>query len=186
MNKQLQENNYILVPGFIDSQRAKDLAAGFRKYASEKNYKGDHQVPDSHSVYNYMPFLKLLIEKNIHANELSEKTLLPICSYSRVYRKGNVLRRHRDRTACEFSLTLNLDGDADWPIWVQKPNGEEVSVDLKPGDAIMYMGHAADHWRNEFTGNDYVQVFLHYVDSNGPFKNDSKEFKDYIARTPIV
>lgn len=185
MNNQLRENNYILVPNFIDADRARQLAAEFRVFAREHNYKGDHQVPDSHSVYNYMPFLRLLTEKIDHSSELAETPLLPICSYSRVYRKGNVLRRHKDRPGCEVSLTVNLDGDADWPIWIQKPSGEEVAVELRPGDAIMYLGYAADHWRNEFTGNDYVQVFLHYVDSVGPYTNEHTEYRNYVARNPL-
>ena len=34
--------------------------------------------------------------------------LLPTYSYLRVYKRGDVLRRHTDRPACEMSVTLNL------------------------------------------------------------------------------
>jgi predicted 2-oxoglutarate/Fe(II)-dependent dioxygenase YbiX len=38
---------------------------------------------------------------------------------------------------------------------------------LKPGDAMMYRGTIAEHWRDEYVGEEYVQVFLHYVRSRG-------------------
>lgn len=84
-----------------------------------------------------------------------------------MYKKGATLERHRDREACEISLTLHLRGDNDWPIYIQKPNGEEVQLDLASGDAMMYRGNIADHWRDRFEGEEYVQVFLHYVRSRG-------------------
>jgi hypothetical protein len=185
MNIQLQENNYIIIPNFIDVSKALDLASQFREFASSKNIKGDHQVPDSSSSYNYMPFLKLVVEKLPHVEEISGEELSPVCCYSRVYRKGNVLKRHKDRPGCEISVTLNLDGDADWPIYVKNPDGKEVAIDLKPGDAAMYLGHAAEHWREEFSGNEYIQVFLHYVNSKGQFKDEGAEFKNFILRNPL-
>jgi predicted 2-oxoglutarate/Fe(II)-dependent dioxygenase YbiX len=85
-----------------------------------------------------------------------------------VYKKGATLERHRDREACEISLTLHLSSNSEWPIYIQRPDGEEVSVDLSPGDVMMYRGNIADHWRERFEGTEYVQVFLHYVRSRGP------------------
>jgi Rps23 Pro-64 3,4-dihydroxylase Tpa1-like proline 4-hydroxylase len=38
---------------------------------------------------------------------------------------------------------------------------------MQPGDAILYLGCEADHWRDPIPGSKCVQVFLHYVDSNG-------------------
>jgi PKHD-type hydroxylase len=40
-----------------------------------------------------------------------------------------------------------------------------------PGDGVLYRGCEIEHWRPEFTGDEYVQVFLHYVDSEGPYRN---------------
>jgi hypothetical protein len=79
-----------------------------------------------------------------------------------------VLKRHRDRPACEISFTLNLAKDSDWPIYFQRPDGSETLVELNPGDAVLYLGCQADHWRNKFEGEEHVQVFLHYVRANGP------------------
>ena len=35
-------------------------------------------------------------------------------------------------------------------------------VNLKPGDMLIYSGCELEHWREEFTGKDCAQVFLHY------------------------
>jgi Rps23 Pro-64 3,4-dihydroxylase Tpa1-like proline 4-hydroxylase len=84
-----------------------------------------------------------------------------------VYKNGSELLRHTDRDACEISLTLHLHGDSTWPIWIETPNGEQRSVDLNPGDAMIYLGRTAPHWRDRYEGEYYTQVFLHYVRSRG-------------------
>ena len=90
--------------------------------------------------------------------------LSPTYSYARIYKKGDVLARHKDRYSCEISTTLNLGGD-DWPIYLD-PTGKKgqagVKVNLKPGDMLIYSGCDLEHWREEFTGEDCGQVFLHY------------------------
>jgi hypothetical protein len=65
-------------------------------------------------------------------------------------------------------LSLNLKKDKDWGIWIQKPNNEEVELILNPGDAVLYLGCQADHWRNKFEGEEHIQLFMHYVRANGP------------------
>jgi len=80
------------------------------------------------------------------------------------YKKGDVLKRHKDRFSCEISTTLNLGGDK-WPIYLE-PSGEVnkkgIKVDLKPGDMLIYSGCELEHWREAFQGKDCIQVFLHY------------------------
>jgi hypothetical protein len=96
--------------------------------------------------------------------------MLPTYSYARYYRKGETLEKHTDRPACEVSITLHLGSDrTPWPIYFTKPNGEVVSVELKAGQAVIYLGIISEHWRDEFKGQEYVQVFLHYVRSRGEY-----------------
>ena len=37
-----------------------------------------------------------------------------------------------------------------------------IEVNLNPGDMLVYRGDLLEHWREEYTGNYCVQVFLHY------------------------
>ena len=167
MNKILLENNYIIIPNFINSHKATLLENEYRKYCDNSNVDGDSQAPNSHSSYNYISFLELLCEKTQEVSSILEEKVLPTYAYSRVYHKDSILTRHKDRDACEISLTLHLGSDNPWEIYIETPSKEERCVNLHPGDAMLYLGKVAEHWRNEFKGEYYTQVFLHYVRSRG-------------------
>lgn len=167
MNKKLLNNNYIVIPNFISSYRANKLRDEFVEFSQKNNLEGDDQIPTSSSDYNYISFLELLCEKTPEVSEILEETVLPTYTYSRVYKNGSILTKHSDRDSCEISLTLHLGGDKPWLIWIKTPEGEDRSVKLNPGDAMMYLGTIAEHWRDEYDGEEYVQVFLHYVRSRG-------------------
>ena len=168
MNQQLLDNNYIHVPGFITPERAAALSEQFERDAEKHQLHGDSQIPLSQAIHNYLPFVRLLVEKVPHVTELAGEEVLPTYTYARIHKTpGAELRRHRDRPACEVSLTVNLAKSEPWPICIQKPNGEEVCLEQNPGDAMLYLGCIADHWRSPYTGNHHVQVFIHYVRSYG-------------------
>ena len=83
--------------------------------------------------------------------------LQPSYTYARIYKKGDELKRHKDRFSCEISTTMNLGGDS-WTIYLE-PN---IAINLKQGDMLVYKGTDLEHWRKPFKGKDCVQVFLHY------------------------
>lgn len=168
INKSLLENNYLYVPNFISRCDADHLSQEL--YEAERcglTSVGDTQAPNSSAIYDFLPFVKLLVRKVPHVSYLIQEDVLPTYCYSRIYKHGEILVRHRDRDACEISLTLNLFQDVEWPIYIQKPNNEEVALNLKPGDAMLYLGCDAEHWREVFVGQNYGQVFMHYVRANG-------------------
>lgn len=167
MNSTLKDNNYVHIPNFIDPNRARELAQAFIDFAKENQLPGDNQIAESNSCYNYYRFVELLCEKTPEISKFLGEPVIPTYSYARVYHKGSTLVRHQDRPACEISVTLHLSGASEWPIFIQKPNGEEISLNLSSGEGMIYLGHQADHWRNRFEGEEYVQVFLHYVRSRG-------------------
>jgi predicted 2-oxoglutarate/Fe(II)-dependent dioxygenase YbiX len=169
MNEKLTENNYIIIPNFISKERAEDLRIEFNNHCENHNTLGDTQIPESHSEYNYISFLELLCEKVSEVSKTLEESVLPTYVYSRVYKNGAELVPHTDRDACEISLTLHLGGDNSWPIWIETPTGEKRDVELSPGDAMLYLGKVASHWREKYQGESYTQVFLHYVRSRGDY-----------------
>ena len=168
MKQKLIENNYLFVPSFISSEKAEELAEEFCTEEKLGTLNLDDQCPKSPAMYDFMPFVRLMVEKVPHVSELIGEPVLPTYTYARIYNNGEILHRHRDRPACEVSLTLNLRKTSNWNIGVQKPNGEEVSLNQNAGDAMLYLGCVADHWREPYLGNHHVQVFLHYVRANGP------------------
>lgn len=167
MIEDLERNKFLVVKNFISEERAKSLSEEYRNYCKDNNLSGDRQVENSSANGDYISFLELLCEKTPEVSKIIGETVLPTYAYSRVYRNGNTLKKHTDRDACEVSLTLHLDGDKEWIIYVETPKKSIAPIRLKSGDALLYMGCEAPHWRNEFEGTYYTQVFLHYVKSRG-------------------
>ena len=144
----------------------------------------DKQVPGSYAKYSDRLMETLLIKTIPVMKAKTGLDLVPTYSYTRLYRTGNILNRHKDRPSCEISTTINLGGDL-WPIFIDptgsnnvvdeyqgimKPNAPKgVRIDLKPGDMIIYSGCELEHWREPFQGKLCGQVFLHYNHANGPF-----------------
>jgi len=128
----------------------------------------DHQAPNTYSHYGDLVMETLLQRVKPVMEKHTKLKLSETYSYARIYKKGDVLHRHKDRYSCEISTTLNLGGDH-WPIYLD-PTGRQgqagIKVDLKPGDMLIYSGYDLEHWREEFSGTDCCQVFLHYNKAN--------------------
>jgi len=146
----------------------------------------DEQVPGTYSKYGDWVMETLLMYMIPIMKAKTGLKLIPTYSYTRLYEKGNILYRHKDRASCEVSTTLHLGGN-EWPIFldptgannilsgfetttVVKPGAPTgVRVDLKVGDMLIYAGCDLEHWREPFEGTICSQVFLHYNHANGPF-----------------
>ena len=104
------------------------------------------------------------------AEDVTQLNLFPTYSYFRVYKRGDILVSHTDRPACEISATLSLgyEAEAPWPLLLETPAGVSA-IELAPGDALFYRGTELTHWREPMNGERAAQVFLHYVDQNGPY-----------------
>ena len=144
----------------------------------------DQQIPGSYSKYGDWAMETLLMFMIPIMKAKTGMDLVPTYSYTRLYEKGNILKRHKDRPSCEISTTLHLGGD-EWPIFldptggnfvideyknIHKPGAPKgIQVDLKVGDMLIYSGCELEHWREPFQGNVCSQVFLHYNHANGPY-----------------
>lgn len=171
---ELYKNNYLHLPQFITSEEAHLLYEHLERQrvigSNEAFIASDTQVPNAIcSFRNEISLVRLLVREIPKITKILEEPVLPTYVYGRMYQKGDVLTRHRDRPSCQVSLTLNLQRDVEWPIWIETPSGKEVSLDLQPGDAMMYLGCVADHWRDAFIGEKHTQVFLHYVKAHGKY-----------------
>ncbi len=144
---------------------------------------GDEQVPGTPCGYGDFFMEGLLTNLLPQIERASGLALFPTYSYFRVYKHGDVLARHTDRPSCEISVTLCLgfEGDKSWPISIQGPEGIS-SIDQRAGDALLYRGMECAHWREAFESYHQAQVFLHYVDQNGP--NAEWKFDKRAAAVP--
>jgi hypothetical protein len=125
----------------------------------------DAQVPGTYSIYGDPLFDTLLYMLLPSMEKITKKKLILNYSYGRIYKKGDILEKHKDRASCEISTTLNIGGEK-WPIYVQLKNKKNIKVILNPGDMLVYRGCDLLHWREPFDGVDCAQVFLHYTDAS--------------------
>ena len=130
---------------------------------------GDDQVPTALAVMDHEIMFETLQEEvwPVIENAVGEK-LIPTYAYSRLYHNGDVLTVHRDRPACEVSVTIQLGRSHhySWPIYMGSKR-----FDMAEGDAVIYKGCDVDHWRDECIGPEGYysgQLFIHFVRLNGP------------------
>ena len=149
----------------------------------------DPQLPNTYSNYGDFVMETLLVKMLPVMKKNTGLDLIPTYSYARAYKKGDILKRHKDRPSCEISTTLHLGGDP-WPIFIDgtgadnvidehknihKPNAPEgTKVLLEVGDMLMYSGCELEHWREPLEGDICGQVFLHYNYVHGPFATKNK------------
>ena len=128
----------------------------------------DEQIPETYSHYADVAMETLLVKLKPLMEKESGLKLNETYSYARIYKKGDELKRHKDRYSCEVSTTLNIGGD-EWPIYLE-PSGEEgkegTKIILNQGDMLIYKGCDVEHWREAFEGENCGQVFLHYNDAS--------------------
>ena len=161
----------------------------------------DQQIPNTYSHYADHVMETLLMKTLPVMQKETGLELVPTYSYARAYKKGDILKRHKDRPSCEISTTIHLGGDQ-WSIFIDptgsnnvideyknimKPNAPQgVKVDLDVGDMLVYSGCELEHWREQFQGNVCVQVFLHYNHVNGQFAEKNKFDKRPMLGIPPI
>jgi len=205
MTPAFKKNNYMVIKKAIDPKIA-EFAMNYlmmkrqvartmfdekfiSPFTTEFGVWNDQQAPETYSHYADMVMETMLLKVLPIMEKETGLKLIPTYSYTRIYKNGDILKRHKDRFSCEISTTMNLGGDK-WPIYIEPnpkkgkdtDNGYEsdytdgVKVDLKPGDMLVYRGNICEHWRDKFTGKDCAQVFLHY--NNAATKGAKKNMFD--------
>jgi len=206
MNKKFKEKHFFVIKNAISKDVAnfiynyflmkRQVARTFfdtrfiSPYTEEWGVWNDTQVPETYSHYADTAMETLLLAVQPKMEKETGLSLYPTYAYARIYKNGDILKRHKDRFSCEISTTMNLGGDK-WPIYIESNpkkgkhtnEGEYVSdytegvkVDLKPGDMLVYRGNICEHWRDQFEGENCYQVFLHY--NNQKTKGSKKNLFD--------
>ena len=172
---------------FSMKKQVLDTCAQARYFSPFENILGqyeeaDGQIPHTYSHYADIAMETLMLKCQPQMEKATGLKLYPAYTYARIYKKGDELKRHKDRFSCEISTTMNLGGD-DWPIYLSPnenvgapdskkitaaSNAKGIKVDLKPGDMLVYRGVELEHWREKFKGNECIQVFLHYNNRKTP------------------
>lgn len=154
-----------------------ELISIISQYLENKIKRGEwtegNEGPFAVSKYFYYaePLMEVMLTKfKPSIEEAIGKSLFPTYSYARIYQPGEELEPHTDRNECEISVTVNVasKGPPSF-IWMKYKDNDPIKYDLNPGDAVIYKGCEALHWRAPLEQDQLnVQFMLHYVDKNGP------------------
>lgn len=169
------KNGYVVLSNALTPEQCSDFVKHMFSLKEQGKLVKDDQCPLSDAVYGDPLFDDLLQRFCEPIGKQVGRRLLPTYTYARIYRPGEILKKHKDRPACEISATLTLGYDAKhvWPIFFDEER--HIPVNLEPGELAVYKGCDVLHWRSEFKGNWHIQVFLHYVDADGPYKDHVRD-----------
>ena len=144
----------------LDHARSRDW------YETEGLAEGSTSWYGHKPVDTVMEFLAPMI-----AHATGTGPLWPTFSYLRLYPRGTKLGAHVDRDSCEIAITAAVEGSdaVPWPIKLEAADGTTQSVDLAPGDMLVYAGRERRHWREPLEGDWRLQVMFFYVRQDGPF-----------------
>lgn len=197
MKEIFNNTGFVLVPNMVENvQQYRSCVPKqtglvvYDKITGEYLYDdAEPQVPGSFSRTNFPQYQQLYYEIKKKVENILNLKLYPTYYFDRFYFAGQSLDRHVDRPACEISVSLQIDSNTEepWDLWFTNYSGKNVSVSMNNGDACIYKGTDLSHWRlplktryNKYqqwyrkirkVDDDtyHHQLFLHYVDANGPF-----------------
>ena len=130
----------------------------------------------------YMEKLASIVHRDYTTSIVEKETdlkLIPTYCYTRKYFQGSILDSHTDRDACEISLTYCISGP-EWEI-----NMGDNTLITKIGNAVIYKGCEILHGRSKPSSGEVIQVFSHWVISDGAKSNsayDDGKNKDFYIR----
>lgn len=134
-----------------------------------------HYDPERGNVLTcYAPPACSFVMKRIQPilEELLGEELIPSYWFSTTYHNKGWMNCHTDRPSCEVSVTMNICGDAEWPIKLKDFEGKKHAVITSPGHGVAYLGTQVEHWRSPLRTHDndrFMQLFLHFVRKNGQY-----------------
>ena len=181
------KHSYIYHPNILTSEVSSEYINNFRKIIEDGGTnQEDSQAPLSQSLSQHHPLFDDLLEKLCPIiSDITGKKLLPTYAYARWYKPGDELLVHQDREACEYSATITLGfSGSQWPFYVgtNKDKSDKIKVNMNIGDAVIYKGCDLWHWREKYTEGEWqAQVFIHYVDAEGPYKEWKYDKRSYLS-----
>ena len=133
--------------------------------------EGDEQVEGAPCEYGDPVAERLLRVKVSFLAERLHLDLVPAYNYLRLYRPGDRLPAHRDRPACEITVSASLAAEVEWPLRILV-GGRVVDYSPPPRGAIAFRGHELLHWREPLGGGRPIAcVLFHYVQRHGAWRS---------------
>ena len=169
--EQFERFGCVLVQEFLDRTTIETISIYLENRIRRNEWRPDEKDYVTKFGYYADPLIEAVLQASLPlVSETCGRDLDPTYSYARVYRPGEKLSPHVDRPSCEISVTVNVASQGrPSPIWMHYGDNEPSAYTLNPGDAVVYKGCEARHWRDTFQDEQLnVQFMLHYVDKAGP------------------
>jgi len=165
--------DYIIIKNAVDANLCKFLALEFEMMEAvcKHIYPGESLADLCENTFaRYSPLMMEALSVWLQPviEEAVDMKLYPTYSYARIYYKGSELQKHVDRETSEVTVSVCLQKDVDWPLYVKNSEGVVHQLDLEVGDIAIYSGRKHEHWRDPLPSEKQILAFLQYVDVNGP------------------
>lgn len=182
-----KKNGFQVIKNFLEE----DFVEFTQDYFSMKVNSGEIEIEDQQVIGSYEWYSDTLSETILQnscesISNIIGINLLPTYSFVRLYMQGDELEKHIDRPSCEISATLSLGYDKNKginPIYFSQTidglDAEEIL--LNPGDLCVYRGCDLYHWRPKIENKWVLQTFLHFVDADGPHKDNIYDNRSYLG-----
>jgi len=177
MDEEFKKYGFKVVRNLYDTKNHGILIPNLFEYIKTlPTDNSDEQTPNAPAFYKNIEMCKVQIKILSKMEKETGLRLYPTYTYCRVYQSDSILDGHKDRPACEISVTINVgyDGDYNWPLWIKDNFGKDHKIILEPGDGLIYLGCDNEHWREpaDERVKNQCQLFLHYVNQDG--KNEDQ------------
>lgn len=171
LKRRYARDGFVAIRGLLEPQLLGTMVAYANVLGSTSRMLPDPALNNGAVArYGAPGFDALLVSLLDRVEGIVGEELTPTYSFARVYFQGTELARHRDRPACEHSVSIHLGSSGDrWPLSFATKTGEEIQLDLEPGDGVLYRGIERPHWREQSPADWYLQLFLHWVASTGQY-----------------
>ena len=168
--REFKRQGYIVLKNLINPADIQPLY-DYTLRTAERGNKDDGQVPGSPSFYQDKEVVALEAKYASAIESALQHKLLNVFCYHRVYRKGAILKAHKDSSRAEISASINVGQQGEpWDLWLLDYDENTRKITLNPGDALIYHGSRLMHWREKLVRSDFVsQVMFHFVPAT--FKN---------------
>ena len=169
MNNEFEEKGYKLIElnlGYEDLI-VKVFEDCIKLHNSQPKLDAAVSIP---SIDIGMEYLAAIIHREYLTSIIEKETdlkLIPTYCYVRKYFQGSILNSHTDRDACEISLSYCISG----PEW-EMDMGDNTII-TKIGNAVIYKGCEILHGRSKPSSGEVIQVFSHWVISDGAKSNSA-------------
>jgi hypothetical protein len=167
--EEFKRQRYVAVNGMLDSNIVQYLESYYRQSMKGglKHFRRDGTSLNGYGEACADLALYAFREK---LETITGLPLLPGFSFVRLYRRGEKLRRHTDRGANEINCTIQIYASTPWPLGVQVDD-KDILIHQECGDALIYRGLEIPHWRDEYAGDEHLQLILAYVIKDGDHKH---------------